>query len=137
MRRISLTVIICALSLTMSFDAEGKSSCCSESGKCMVKSDADRAFFEAMENLNLACKMVQKIENEEIKLGILSELEGCKKCLQMEYFSKNFDVMLERATTLHENIYEILADCRNADLKTDIPFLIGKVVELLEFAQKA
>lgn len=109
-----------------------------KNGRCMVNSKPDQSFIEAVNNLEKACDLARKIKNEDSCQLALSEIEDCKECLKKEYFNfKNYEAMEEKASTLYENIDEILAECDDDNLRLEIPSYIGKAVEQLQIAQKS
>lgn len=105
-------LLISIFSLTQAFAAEGN----------FMQSDK---YFEAIKHLDKACDFAQKIKNEEVKAAVISELESCKECFQ----KGNVANIAEKASTLHENIDEVLAECDQDNLKTGIASCIGEMAE--------
>ena len=86
-------------------------------------------YFEAIKHIDKACELAQKIENEDVKVAVISELVSCKECFEKDYLTKNYADMSDRAIGLNENIGEVLADCNQDNLRMGIASCIGEMAE--------
>lgn len=85
------------------------------------------AYFKALYYLNKACKLAQKIKQEEIKSAVLNEFVFCKKTFKKDFLIKNFAHIAKKIVILYENIDEVLADCEQEDLNVKIVACIEKM----------
>lgn len=95
-------------------------------------SDQDRNVLEAINHLDKACLLAQSIEDVDTQESIVSQLRKCMKCLKREYFSKNYDNIMETSSTLYENLGEILADCQDIQLREDITCCVDDMMNALD-----
>lgn len=127
MRRTSL-LLISVFSLMQSLNA-GQN--CID-GPCMVYTPQIDKYINACRSLDKASELTQKIKNAELKDALRTEIESCQNCFKMEFLTKDFKKMSEKAILLQENVDEILADSDQVKLKMEIADCIEHITVQLE-----
>lgn len=97
--------------------------------------NANENISRAIDQLDQAVQLSIKIENEEMREVIGNHLTPCLKCIRKEYLSQNYEKAIAVATSLYENIDEILADCQETQLTNGIRSHINEMIDVIDTNQ--
>lgn len=117
--------LVCALA---SVNADANTECLNS--KCYVNKDV--VLLQAVDHLNQAIELSFTIKDSNIRESIYNHLKPCLDCLKQEYFSKNYSKVTNAATTLYENLDEILADCQDRQLNEKIMSYINNMMGVID-----
>lgn len=94
-------------------------------------SDKIGPMFKAMDCLERAIELTKSIKDRGEREMVLDVLKSAMKDMQKAIRKNDYERVSDIAICLHENIYEILAECSDATVGEEISTCICQMIDQL------